>query len=50
MLLLTGHRNILNKCQPQKIGPSPFSRAIIKPLDAEKYGVRVADYFLARAA
>jgi putative nucleotidyltransferase with HDIG domain len=27
-----------------------FKRTIIKPLDAEKYGVRVAEYFLAKAA
>jgi len=31
-------------------GTAAFKRTIIKPLDAEKYGVRVADYFLARAA
>jgi hypothetical protein len=27
-----------------------FRRSIVKSLDADKYGVRVADYFLAKAA
>jgi putative nucleotidyltransferase with HDIG domain len=31
-------------------GTAAFKRTIVKPLDPEKYGMRVADYFLARAA
>jgi putative nucleotidyltransferase with HDIG domain len=31
-------------------GTAAFKRTVIKPLDAEKYGICVADYFLARAA
>lgn len=31
-------------------GTATFKRTVVKPLDAEKYGISVADYFLARAA
>jgi HD-GYP domain-containing protein (c-di-GMP phosphodiesterase class II) len=31
-------------------GTAAFKRTVIKTLDAEKYGISVADYFLARAA
>lgn len=31
-------------------GTAAFRRTFIKTLDAEKYGISVADYFLARAA
>jgi len=31
-------------------GTAKFRRSIVKSLDADKYGIRVADYFLAKAA
>jgi len=36
----------LSDIQPEK---AVFKRTIVKCLDAEKYGIRVADYFLSKA-